>query len=66
MRLGICEAELGHVGMANSTVKTGMQALTEPELASLLMNRIDCLAVAIEQHGAYNKGQSHISILTGL
>jgi fructose-bisphosphate aldolase class II len=54
------EAELGHVGMANTYDEDRDIGLTEPEQASKFIKEtgIDCLAVAIgTAHGAYNRGQ---------
>lgn len=54
------EAELGHVGMANTYEQDRDSALTEPDQAMKFIQEtgIDCLAISIgTAHGAYNKGQ---------
>lgn len=53
------EAELGHVGMADSYESDQFAALTDPALAKQFVEatHVDCLAVAIgTAHGAYPKG----------
>ena len=54
-----CEAELGHVGMANQSDNTRTDLYTNPEQAKEFVARThcDCLAVAIgTAHGSYPKG----------
>ena len=54
------EAELGHVGNAESYDVEGDSVLTEPSEAQRFIDEtgVDCLAVSIgTAHGAYNKGQ---------
>ena len=54
-----CEAELGHVGMANQSDNTRTDLYTNPEQAKEFVARThcDCLAVAIgTAHGSYTKG----------
>lgn len=54
-----CEAELGHVGMANQQDNVKTDLYTNPEQAKEFVSRThcDCLAIAIgTAHGSYPKG----------
>lgn len=54
-----CEAELGHVGMANQADNENVDLYTNPEQAKEFVEKTecDCLAVAIgTAHGSYPKG----------
>jgi len=56
-----CEAELGHVGMANQADNENQDMYTNPEQAKQFVEatNCDCLAVAIgTAHGSYPKGRT--------